>query len=105
MDNARKKAIKLQLRRAGRQQFLVGLPMPTQDFMQVLDEIADAVDEQGCDHTLRHFQAACRERAVDPTSAIAWLGERGAFCDCEAVDNITGWLEDAVKEAPGPSVQ
>ena len=105
MDEARKKAIKLQHRRAERQAFVRSLPMAGAILQQLLDEVDEAVGQLGCDHSFQLLEAAAQSGGLETIKLISWLREQGSFCDCEAGNNVRGRLEDALKEAPGPRTQ
>jgi hypothetical protein len=51
-----------------------------------------AVQQDGCDHTLRATTGWLAQRA-ETSAVVAWLAENGGYCDCEVVANAADHFE------------
>lgn len=56
--------------------------------------VARAVDEHGCDDTLRWAEHFVTVRVPPATALVRRLGETGASCDCEAVGGAFTLVRD-----------
>jgi hypothetical protein len=64
------------------------LPMPADLFRQLFDRLDERLIEDGCDHSLRLTEEFLAGSEVDTEAVLAWLAERGGYCDCEVLANV-----------------
>ena len=88
-DRDRKEAWKAAERSTAKQAF----PLPDELLEKLFAHVSEAVDRDGCDHSLRATQNWLAGRDVDRPSVIAWLEENGGYCDCEVVANAADHWE------------
>ena len=53
-----------------------------------------AVDDVGCDHSLKATRQWLEDNDLDIQAVIAWLGNNGGFCDCEVIGNAREHWEE-----------
>lgn len=82
-DRERKKAWKSREREAAKNAF----PLPSESLQSLFAHVRRAVDDDGCDHTLKATEAWIAQHAVAREPVIEWLKENGGYCDCEVVAN------------------
>lgn len=63
------------------------LPLSDPELALLFDRVDQRIAESGCDHSLRFTSLWLQERGHDPEKVVAWLRERGGYCDCEVVAN------------------
>ena len=86
-EKDRRKAIRDALKRNGRKDAEAKLPLPTPEMKQLFGWVDAKLQDEGCDHTLRHSVSFLRVRGVAEDGVIAWLKEEGGYCDCEVIAN------------------
>jgi hypothetical protein len=67
---------------------------------QLFDWVDAKLQDEGCDHTLRHSASFLRRRGIPEDEVIAWLEEEGGYCDCEVIANA----EDRLREIIGGKI-
>ena len=82
-DRERKKAWRATEQRAARDAF----PLPDEVLQSLFAHVGRAVDQDGCDHTLKATDAWITQRGAAREPVIAWLHDNGGYCDCEVVAN------------------
>lgn len=68
-------------------------PLDSDLLRDLFAHVEHAVDEAGCDHTLRWTEQWIVERSVDRDPLVEWLPENGGYCDCEVVANAADHWE------------
>jgi hypothetical protein len=71
------------------------MPLTHDHLRALFDALDPALDEEGCDHTLRLTREILRRRGLDEERVIAWLAEYGGHCDCEVLANVGSEWDDA----------
>lgn len=92
MDSAnrdRKREWKDAQRNAARKAF----PLAGESLEQLFSAVDSAVEQNGCDHTLRFTEMWLTKHVNDRQTTLAWLKEHGGYCDCEVVMNSCGHWE------------
>ena len=82
-DRERKKAWQARERQAAKEAF----PLPDESLQSLFDHVDNALQHEGCAHSLRATDAWLAEHAVAREPVIAWLQEHGGYCDCEVIAN------------------
>jgi uncharacterized protein DUF2695 len=86
-EKDRRKSIRDALKRRERKDAEAKLPLPTPEMKQLFDWVDAKLQDEGCDHTLRHSVLFLRGRGIAEDGVIAWLEEEGGYCDCEVIAN------------------
>ena len=97
MDPSEKKRRVKAWREGERAKARAAFPLAVEQLRDLFDSVGTAVDEQGCDESLRFTMRWLTDHALDPASVVPWLQENGGWCDCEVVANA----EQAAAEALG----
>lgn len=82
-DRERKKAWKARERQEAKKAF----PLPDDLLESLFAFVGDALERNGCDHTLRATDVWAANHAVAREPLVRWLRENGGYCDCEVVAN------------------
>lgn len=82
-DCNRKRAWKDEQRNSARAEF----PLPSEALEQLFTAVDSALEQSGCDHTLRLTDQWLAANVSDCEPTIAWLKIHGGFCDCEVIAN------------------
>ena len=69
------------------------VPIAKSDLKALFDYVDAKLEEEGCDHTLKHTNAFLASRHLPQEQVIQWLAESGDFCDCEVIANSEGEWE------------
>ena len=85
-EKDRRKSIRDALKRREWKDAGAKLPLPTPEMKQLFDWVGTKLQDEGCDHTLRHSLSFLGGRGVE-FGVIAWLEEAGGYCDCEVIAN------------------
>jgi hypothetical protein len=96
-QKAHRKEILHTLREDERRLVREGLPIPAPMMKALFDYIDGKLSSTECDHTLRYAKEFIQERQLPETKTLAWLKAAGGHCDCEALSNAEGTVEDAVR--------
>ena len=70
-------------------------PLPEEMLVKLFQSLDAELADSECDHSLRLVRGWCQKVGVEAEPVVAWLGENGGFCDCEALDNAEEAFEDA----------
>jgi hypothetical protein len=63
--------------------------MPEDKFIRLFELLDDELHERGCNHSLKLTEQILSNLDVkDVLSVLAWLEERGGYCDCEVMMNV-----------------
>jgi hypothetical protein len=62
-------------------------PLPNDKLKAMFGAVEIALEDAGCDHSLRATTEWLNTNGVDVASIVAWLKDNGGFCDCEVVAN------------------
>ena len=88
-DKEKKKQLRDAFRQKANAEFENSLPMSRELFMQLFDHLDESVSSNGCDHSLKLTEAFLEHHQVDNATAVMeWLGDKGAYCDCEVLANV-----------------
>ena len=87
VSKAERKAIRDALRLREWEDAEARLPASKSDLKELFDSVDANLEEEGCDHTLKHTTSFLRRRSLPEEGVIAWLGEECGYCDCEVVAN------------------
>jgi hypothetical protein len=68
-------------------------PLADEVLAQLFAAVSEAVDRDGCDHTLRVTEEWLAHHHVDVRAVVEWLLANGGFCDCEVVGNVVDHWE------------
>jgi len=82
-DRNRKRAWKDEQRASARAAF----PLSREMLEQFFDAVDSALEQSGCDHTLRFTEQWLSDNVPDREPMITWLKNHGGFCDCEVLAN------------------
>jgi hypothetical protein len=83
-DRNRKRAWKDEQRTSTRAAF----PLQSDALEQLFTALDSALEQSGCDHTLRFTEQWLAANVPDREPTIAWLNNHGGFCDCEVIANV-----------------
>jgi hypothetical protein len=86
-DDARRRELRDQRRRAEREARTAGLPLDREQLTALVDFVDALVVGEGCDHTLRHTRRWVSEQGLAWDPIADALAELGGYCDCEVVMN------------------
>jgi hypothetical protein len=64
------------------------VPISKSDLHDLFNWIDKQVEDNGCDHTLRHALEFVRARRLPEEKVVTWLNEFGGYCDCEVILNV-----------------
>jgi hypothetical protein len=81
---ALKRAFKAAERLAARQKMI----LEERSLRLLLEQVEAAVQQAGCDHSLRATRAWAVEHNVDPDALAQSLRHFGGYCDCEVAANV-----------------
>nr|AAK01340.1 unknown [uncultured bacterium Pu8] len=84
------KVIRDALRLMERRDAEARLPASKSYLKELFDWVDAKLEEEGCDHTLKHTASFLRHRSLPDKEVVAWLGEEGGYCDCEVAANAGG---------------
>ena len=62
-------------------------PLPNYKLEAMFDAVEIALENAGCDHSLRTTTEWLRSNGVDVDAVVTWLENNGGYCDCEVVAN------------------
>jgi hypothetical protein len=82
-DRQRKKAWQSREREGAQR----ALPLAAELLESLFAFVGQAVDQDGCDHTLKATHSWIAQHGVAQEPLVAWLRENGGYCDCEVVAN------------------
>jgi hypothetical protein len=68
----------------------------------LFDSVEMAIEDAGCDHSLRATTEWLSANGVDVGAVVTWLENNGGFCDCEVVANARDHWEEN-RRLPGIS--
>jgi hypothetical protein len=68
-------------------------PLPDELMEQLFSAVDQALEVDGCDHTLRFTESWLNRNGSDRQTTIAWLKEHGGYCDCEVIANACDYWE------------
>ena len=88
-DRDRKRAWKSSERQTARAAF----PLSDDLLEDLFAHVSAAVEQSGCDHTLRATEAWLASKKVDHDVVKNWLAENGGYCDCEVEANAADHWE------------
>jgi hypothetical protein len=88
VSKAARKVIRDALRLKERRDAKTKLPVSKSDLKELFDWVDAKLEEEGCDHTLKHTKAFLMHRGLPANEVVAWLGEECGYCDCEAAANV-----------------
>jgi len=74
----------------GRQRF----PLPVNELVRLLENVADRVSERGCDHSLRITREWLEENHAEVEPVLEWLNDHGGYCDCEVAANVPQHVQE-----------
>lgn len=83
IDRNRKRSWKDKQKALARASF----PLPDESMEQLFSAVDQALEAEGCDHTLRFTESWLNRSGFDHLTTVAWLKEHGGFCDCEVIAN------------------
>jgi hypothetical protein len=87
VEKDRRKTIRDGLKRREQMDAETKLPLPKPEMKQLFDWVDAKLQDEGCDHTLRHSVSFLRERGLPEDEVIAWVEDEGGYCDCEVIAN------------------
>jgi len=82
-DRNRKRLWKDEQRAAARAAF----PLSSEELEELFDGVDSAIEQNGCDHTLRYTEQWLAAHVSDPLPTLTWLRNNGGCCDCEVIAN------------------
>ena len=94
-EKARRKQLLHSQRGRKRRSIQEGLPVPAAMMKALFTYVDKHLWSSACDDTLRHASAFIRANDLPAEKVVAWLRDKGGYCDCE-VFNAEQVLEDAV---------
>jgi hypothetical protein len=103
-EKARRKQLLHSQREEQRRSIQEGLPVPASMMKALFTSVDRHLSSSECDDTLRHSGEFIRANDLPAETVIAWLEDKGGYCDCE-VFNAEEVLEDAVpgyRDLPPP---
>ena len=71
-----------------KQSFVASLPFPKEYFTDLFDFLNEALENEGCDHTLKLTEEYLRTKGIYSESAVGFFQENDGFCDCEVLSNV-----------------
>jgi hypothetical protein len=104
-EKARRKAILHSQQEDKRRTVRDTLPAPAPMMKALFDYIDGHLSSSECDDTLRYAREFIHAQSLPEAPVLAWLESAGGYCDCEAISNAEGLLEDAVpgyRDLPPP---
>ena len=69
------------------------LPADLDELTSLVEAVEDAVEQHGCDHSLRYAISACERLGLNGESVSSWLRDQGGCCDCEVVMNVSDSID------------
>jgi Protein of unknown function (DUF2695) len=104
-EKAQRKEILFAQRDEKRRLIREGLPVPPPWMKALFDYIDGHLASSECDDTLRLARESLRTKNLPEEPVVSWPENAGGYCDCEAISNAEGLLEDAVpgyRDLPPP---
>jgi len=93
----RKRTLKKAARVDERVRMRSSMPITIATAVRLLDHLDQRLGAETCKHDLRHATAFCEAESLDQEAIIAWLGQAGGYCDCEALSSLEDLLEEVRK--------
>jgi hypothetical protein len=93
MDDKRQE-LKKRWKKAEKDAARSAFPLPDDKLEALFDAVEMAIEESGCDHSLRATTEWLSANGVDVDAVVAWLENNGGFCDCEVVANARDHWEE-----------
>ena len=69
-------------------------PLPNDKLEAMFDAVEIALEDTGCDHSLRATTEWLRSNGFDVAAVVTWLENNGGYCDCEVVANARDHWEE-----------
>jgi len=93
MDN-KKQELKKCWKKAEKDDARSMFPLPNDKLEAMFDAVEIALENAGCDHSLRTTTEWLRSNGVDVDAVVTWLENNGGYCDCEVVANARDHWEE-----------
>ena len=93
MDD-KKRELKKRWKKAEKDVARSAFPLPDDKLEAMFDAVEMAIEESGCDHSLRATTVWLSANGVDVAAVVAWLKNNGGFCDCEVIANAREHWEE-----------
>jgi len=93
MDD-KKREIKKRWKKAEKDADRAMFPLADDKLEAMFDAVEIAIEDAGCDHSLRATTEWLRANGIDAAAVVAWLEDNGGFCDCEVVANARDHWEE-----------
>ena len=87
-EKARRKQLKDAYLREEQAAMAALMPLDQAQLEALLDAVDEALEADGCDHTLRATDAWAEEHGVDVERLHEGLAAHGGYCDCEVLMNL-----------------
>ena len=94
MDD-KKRELKKHWKKAERDAARSAFPLPDDKLEALFDAVEMAIEDAGCDHSLRATTEWLSANGVDIGAVVVWLENNGGFCDCEVVANARDHWEES----------
>jgi len=101
MDD-KKRELKKRWKKAERDAARSAFPLHDDKLEALFDAVEMALEDAGCDHSLRATTEWLSANGVDIGAVVVWLENNGGFCDCEVVANARDHWEES-RRLPGIS--
>jgi hypothetical protein len=88
-----KRDIKKRWKKAEKDAARAMFPLADDKLEAMFDAVEIALEDAGCDHSLRATTEWLSANGVD-AAVVAWLEDNGGFCDCEVVANARDHWEE-----------
>ena len=93
MGRERKKALRKQFLAGARADAEARLPVAKPVLAALFHQVDSRLEDDPCDHTLRHTEAFIQEWGLDAEPIREWLERSGGYCDCEVMVNVASEWE------------
>ena len=101
MDD-KKRELKKRWKKAEKDAARYAFPLPDDKLEALFDAVEMAIEDAGCDLSLRATNEWLSANGVDIGAVMVWLENNGGFCDCEVVANARDHWEES-RRLPGIS--
>ncbi len=90
----KKRELKNRWKKAEKGSARSAFPLPDEKLEAMFDAVERALDDAGCDHSLRATIEWLNANGADVDAVVEWLENNGGFCDCEVVANARDHCEE-----------
>lgn len=88
-EKANRKQLLNHLRKKAAEEFESSLPMSREQFLLLFEYLNTELGDKDCDDTNRLTRKFLSQTGISNSeNVLAWLSEKGGYCDCEILANV-----------------